>query len=356
MSKTYLKILKPKTRPIQIEPWFFRYLNEGQLKIVSAIIAHADYKTRKENSFASNKTLAFYAGLGQIKPGSKDEKKYNLLDEDEKIIYKKKKIKNAVRTVKNIKQELEDIGVIKREFIDGKSFAIVDLEWGKEKYLKEFDEYFNEKENTTKEKDIDINEELVKLAKLSEEGNISKDSLAKRLESITEKLTDKKSDVHNQNQTLTDEQIENIANQEMNSNKIQKRIKKGEIENPDKYKNGIKKLIKQNKFNGLEKYLKNDFQLESHQENKSYAENFNALKEVSDKIKNYLDFQRNINWIDNYYLQNKLLKIDGITIGFKDMKHPYLTNKSEIILFKVEKDEEIIDVPISSKDPPKNTS
>ena len=37
-----LKISKPKTRPIQIEPWFFKYLNEGQIKVVAAILSHAD--------------------------------------------------------------------------------------------------------------------------------------------------------------------------------------------------------------------------------------------------------------------------------------------------------------------------
>jgi hypothetical protein len=61
-----LKINKPKTRPIQIEPWFFRYLNEGEIKVVAAILSHADIKNRQENSFPSNRVIAFYSGFGLI--------------------------------------------------------------------------------------------------------------------------------------------------------------------------------------------------------------------------------------------------------------------------------------------------
>lgn len=66
-----LKIIKPKTRPIQIEPWFFRYLNEGQLKVVAAILSHADIKDRQSNSFPSNRVIAFYCGFGNFE---KDQK------------------------------------------------------------------------------------------------------------------------------------------------------------------------------------------------------------------------------------------------------------------------------------------
>jgi len=133
----------PKTRPIQIEPWFFRYLSAGQLKVLSAIIAHADYKTRQDNSFASNKTIAFYAGFGFINKDTKDYEYFQTLSEDEQKTYKKQKIKNAIQTVKNIKKQLADLGVIKRELIGTKSFSI--LEWGKERYLKEFGKFFNKK-------------------------------------------------------------------------------------------------------------------------------------------------------------------------------------------------------------------
>ena len=71
-----LKISKPKTRPIQIEPWFFKYLNEGQIKVVAAILSHADMKDRKSNSFPSNRVIALYCGFGDIKEGWKDYEEY----------------------------------------------------------------------------------------------------------------------------------------------------------------------------------------------------------------------------------------------------------------------------------------
>ena len=117
MSELY-QVYKPKTRPIQIEPWFCRYLTDGQLKVLIAILNFADYKTRNNNSFPSNKTIAFYAGFGQIKPHTKEYFYYQSLDEKEKIEYKNKKIKNAIQTVKNIKKQLEELGVIKREIIN----------------------------------------------------------------------------------------------------------------------------------------------------------------------------------------------------------------------------------------------
>lgn len=129
---------EPKTRSIEIEPWFFRYLNEGQLKVLSAILAQQD------NTFASNRTIAFYTGFGTIRPGGKEEKEFLKLNDNEQKQYKLKKLKNAIQTVKNTKKQLEKLGVITREIVGDKSYAVVNLEWGKERYLKEFDEYFNE--------------------------------------------------------------------------------------------------------------------------------------------------------------------------------------------------------------------
>jgi len=253
LSKTYLKILKPKTRPIQIEPWFFRYLNEGQLKVLSAILAHADYKNRQDNSFASNRTIAFYAGFGSIRLNSKEEKEFLKLSEDKQKELKEKKLKNAIQTVKNIKTQLEKLGVITREIVGDKSYAVVDLEWSKERYLKDFDEYFNGKKDTNKSTNTDIKEELNKLAKLSEDGNISKDSLVKRLEDITDKLTDNKS--KNDNTPIPNEDIDLVVEHIINSDKIKSKITTGDIPNPTGYKRKIKRLIEENKYNGIERYI-----------------------------------------------------------------------------------------------------
>ena len=90
------KIIKPKIAPIKIEPWFFRYLNEGQLKVVAAILAYADIKDRTKNSFPSNRTIAFYCGFGDIKQDSNIYEKYQALTtEEERIKFKNKRIKTV---------------------------------------------------------------------------------------------------------------------------------------------------------------------------------------------------------------------------------------------------------------------
>lgn len=61
-----LKIIKPKTRPVQIEPWFHRYLTNNEIKVVSAILTYADMRDRSKNSFPSNRTIAFYCGYDLI--------------------------------------------------------------------------------------------------------------------------------------------------------------------------------------------------------------------------------------------------------------------------------------------------
>ncbi|WP_321778827.1 hypothetical protein [Sulfurimonas sp.] len=251
LNKEYLKILKPKTRPVQLEPWFFRYLNAGQLKVLSAIVAHADYATRSKDSFASNKTIAFYGGFGLINSDTKDYEFFQTLTTDEKIAYKKKKIKNAIQTVKNIKRQLEELGVIKREIINTKSYAVVDLEWGKERYLKEFDEYFNDDTQDAELTENEINKELSLITKLANEGNISKDNLATQLESLTSKLKVEIKD-ENPNATIPVEDIDKTVEWIMNTKKIKTKIAEGKIKNVGGYKNSIKKQIQNNTFNGID--------------------------------------------------------------------------------------------------------
>jgi len=253
-QKQYLKILKPKTRPVQIEPWFYRYLNAGQLKVLSAIIAHADYATRSKDSFASNKTIAFYGGFGLINSDTKDYEHFQSLTQDEKIAYKKKKMRNAIQTVKNIKRQLEELGVIKREIINTKSYAVVDLEWAKDRYLKEFDEYFNDTQDEQETTENDINKELELITKLANEGNISKSNLKNKLESIADKLKDETIDAKDAKANIPDEDIEKTVDFIMNSKTIIEKIATGKIKNPEGYKKAITKQIREGTFKGAENY------------------------------------------------------------------------------------------------------
>ncbi|KLE06947.1 hypothetical protein [Aliarcobacter butzleri] len=250
-----LKIIKPKTRPIQIEPWFFKYLNEGQLKVVAAILSHADIKDRQSNSFPSNRVIAFYCGFGDIKEGSKAYEEYQKLTDEEKEKFKKKKIKTAIITVANIKKQLETMGLLKREFVGPKGKQVVymnlDLEWKKEQYLKEHDEFFNDVkyENNEDEKE-NIAKELEELQRLTLEGNISQENLANRLKNLSYKI-----DANNTEKSQVPlEDIDKVATYIMNTTKIQNKIDEGTIENKEAYKKSIIKSISNNSFNGIEKY------------------------------------------------------------------------------------------------------
>lgn len=250
-----LKIIKPKTRPIQIEPWFFKYLNEGQLKVVAAILSHADIKDRQSNSFPSNRVIAFYCGFGDIKESSKAYEEYQKLTDEEKEKFKKKKIKTAIITVANIKKQLETMGLLKREFVGPKGKQIVymnlDLEWKKEQYLKEHDEFFNDvKYEDNEDQKQSIAKELEELQRLTLEGNISQENLANRLKNLSYKI-----DANNTEKSQVPlEDIDKVATYIMNTTKIQNKIDEGTIENKEAYKKSIIKSISNNTFNGIEKY------------------------------------------------------------------------------------------------------
>ncbi len=321
-KKEYLKILKPKTRPVQIEPWFFRYLNEGQLKVLSAIIAHADYATRQKDSFASNKTIAFYAGFGLITPGTKAYEKYQALDPEQQKEFKKKREKNAIQTVKNIKNELETLGVIKREIIESRSFAVVDLEWGKERYLKEFDEYFNDKE-IKPQNNREIKDEIASISELVNEGNISDKNLVERLENITDHIITN-SDQIKENIDIPQEDISLLADYIISTDKNQKRINMGEIKNASSWKIKISKLIEQNKFNGVENYY-----------NQLHKNEIDLIKNLMDQIINITDFKQNINGDKCQILFDEEHKLFKIKFENKDNKNMLkILNSNDILNIK----------------------
>ena len=72
-------------------------------------------------------------------------------------------------------------------------------------------------------------------------------------------------------------------------------------------------------------------QTEKQKEKADYKWDFRKAKEVSDRIKNWLRFDKQINWLDDYYWKD--IPIPGI--GWQKVMHPDF-NKEEIILFKID--------------------
>lgn len=249
-----LKIIKPKTRPVQIEPWFHRYLTNNEIKVVSAILTYADMRDRSKNSFPSNRTIAFYCGYDLIEKGKTLEKYKALETEEEKKKFKEKILKYGINTVKATKRALIEKGIL-RTVTTGKAGKqttdhILDLEWKKEQYLREHDEFFNEKELQTEEEQNDLAlNQLEELVRLQKEGNISKESLAKRLQQLSSMVN-----AENINEEIPGEDVEKVANHIMNSDKVQSQIFSGKIANKESYQKSIINLMKKGEFVGAKEH------------------------------------------------------------------------------------------------------
>ncbi|OCL86260.1 hypothetical protein [Arcobacter porcinus] len=245
-----LKIIKPKFSPIPIQPWLFRYLTNNELKVVLAILNYGDMKDRTKNSFPSNRTIAFYCGYDLIEKGKTLEKYEALETDEEKKKFKDKLLKYAINTVKATKRALIEKGIL-QTVTSGKAGKqttehILDLEWKKEQYLKEHDEFFNEKELQTEEdKNNLILKQTEELVRLQKEGNISKESLAKRLQQLSSMVN-----AENIDEEIPSEDAEKVANHIMNSNKIQSRILTNDLKDKEGYKERITNLIKKGEFVG----------------------------------------------------------------------------------------------------------
>lgn len=254
--KEILRFNKPKTRPIQIEPWFFRYLNGGELKVVAAIIAHADIKNRQDNSFPSNRRIVVLAGFDIIKSDSKKYDEYEKATYEEKILIKKNRIKTGIQQVKNIKKKLEEKGLLKREIVGKpgkqKVYLILDYKWKREEYEREFREFETgeilEKNNDDNEM---INNELEEIKRLIEEGSVSKDSLAQRLNNLSHKIKSKDSQFTDE---IPIEDVEKVADYYMNTTKIKNRVEKGDIVNEAAFRQSIIKGIKEGTFTKVDEY------------------------------------------------------------------------------------------------------
>ncbi|MEA3384218.1 MAG: hypothetical protein U9Q20_06050 [Campylobacterota bacterium] len=86
-----------------------------------------------------------------------------------------------------------------------------------------------------------------------------------------------------------------------------------------------------------------------------YRWDFRKAKEVSDRIKDWLEFEKNINWLNDFYLKD--IPIPGI--GWQEVQHPDF-NKEEILLYKIDsvdgnfmiehKSDDIIDAEVLEND------
>ena len=75
------------------------------------------------------------------------------------------------------------------------------------------------------------------------------------------------------------------------------------------------------------------------QEQKQYAWDFKKAKDKSDKIKDFLDFDLGVDWLNIYYLKDiktfeVVFKNEVVKIGWQDVMHPHF-DKEEILLFRI---------------------
>ncbi len=79
------------------------------------------------------------------------------------------------------------------------------------------------------------------------------------------------------------------------------------------------------------KQFKPKEQSKKSQEKQDYRWDFRKAKDVSDRIKDWLEFDKGINWLDDFYWKG--IPIPGI--GWQKVIHPYF-NKEEILLYKID--------------------
>jgi len=100
---------------------------------------------------------------------------------------------------------------------------------------------------------------------------------------------------------------------------------KNAILNFENYAKINKKMIIKNYNNN------NSNQSEKQKEKADYRWDFRKAKDTSDRIKEWLEFEKGIKWLEDFYLKD--IPIPGI--GWKDVMHPDF-NREEILLFKID--------------------
>ena len=79
------------------------------------------------------------------------------------------------------------------------------------------------------------------------------------------------------------------------------------------------------------KQFKPKEQTQKAQEKANYRWDFRKAKDTSDRIKDWLEFEKGINWLEDFYLKD--IPIPGI--GWQEVMHPDF-NKEEILLYKID--------------------
>jgi plasmid replication initiation protein len=104
-----------------------------------------------------------------------------------------------------------------------------------------------------------------------------------------------------------------------------------------RYNNDIKDRINITNFKKwcMQKKRKLSKQESIPSEQKEYKWQFKKAKEVSDKLKDWLEFDLGIDWLDDHYWKDE--PIDGI--GWQKVPHPDF-NKDEILLYKLDDNSE----------------
>ncbi|MCG3703768.1 hypothetical protein L5F68_05405 [Aliarcobacter butzleri] len=317
-----LRIIKPKLDTIKIEPWLFRYLTHNEIKVVLAIKLHADKSDGKSNSFPSNRTIAFYCGFDLIEKGKTFEK-YQALSEEEKAKFKARKIQHSINTVKATKRALIQKGILKTELIGqrGKQISLMtlDLNWKKEQYISEYDEYFNSITPAQTSEKEEIKKELENLLKVADD--VSQDSLTNKLKELYEKSKDLSGE---KSFVPPVEDIDKVTDFIMDSNRVKTKIQDGKITNKEAYEKAIKHSIENGTYNGIEEVY-------SKLVKKEKEEIFNALETAlmhneptvphKNNILNFgsLRFTNNI-YIAKYINSSNNEKIDFV-IGLEKIKN-----------------------------------
>jgi len=95
-------------------------------------------------------------------------------------------------------------------------------------------------------------------------------------------------------------------------------------------------------------------------EKQAYRWEFKKAKAISDKIKDWLDFDLGVDWLNDYYLKDiKEFEVNGIKFSYQDVMHPDF-NKNETLLFKLNDEngeyllkhrtDDVLDVELIEKD------
>ena len=202
-----------------------------------------------------------------------------------------------------LKKDLEKIGLLKRELIGTKGkqivFLTLDLEWKKDMFMSEFDEYFNDiKKEEVLESKESIDNELKEISRLNNEGNISKENLAKRLNDLSYKI---KAEDHKENENIPIEDINKLSNFIMNTKKMQDKVAKGTISDEVAYTKFITNSIKDSSYNGTEDYYKG-LQFKELSDNLSTLNTAIAHDENEIPYKNRIMFFIKVRLQDNVYI------------------------------------------------------